>query len=433
MSEWSERFRNSPVWKALEDLGPAIDNAEAREGIELHLLEHLARTRAVLTFIGKRITALDPLLVQGGVLDSVSTHLTGAQTEIQSFTSNGSPGHLVNANSHMDSALAYTCQLNLPVTPPELQGLRDSAEKYRNSMERGVRGLATSISTVTQQIATVTTQASTLAADMSAERQRLTSMVSDFQSQFSAAQESRSTEYASAQTSRQERFNEQMAASTEALTKQDAAFTTERERLIKAHEEVLRSLEEGSERTAAGLLVKIDKHRQDVEKLVGVIGNLGVTSGYLKTANEAKVTVRIWQFVAVASMIGLIIVAYMAFLPVIQGTFSWEGFAGRVFFTITIGVLAGYAASQADKFMSLERRNRARALELEALGPYLSSLPVDKQQEFRLALGEKTFGHFEGLDDAHAKSPATVVDVLLKSTEFRAFVTDIVKAARGPQ
>ena len=91
-----------------------------------------------------------------------------------------------------------------------------------------------------------------------------------------------------------------------------------------------------------GLLGHIKKYRADVEKLVGVIGNLGVTSGYLKTANEAKVTVRIWQGIAVGAMLGLIIVAYSTFLPVVQGTFSWEGFVGRVFFTLTIGVLAGF-------------------------------------------------------------------------------------------
>lgn len=42
--------------------------------------------------------------------------------------------------------------------------------------------------------------------------------------------------------------------------------------------------------------------------------------------------------------------------------------------------------------MESERRNRKLALELEAIGPYLAPLPEERQLEFRLALGDRTFG-----------------------------------------
>jgi hypothetical protein len=269
-----------------------------------------------------------------------------------------------------------------------------------------------------------------LSEQVAAERQRLSSLVSDFQAQFSTAQEARNTEYTAAQATRQDRFAELVAVSTDALAKQDLAFTKDRERLTQEHAAALVDFQKQYADKAANILSDIQKHRTDVEKLVGVIGNLGVTSGYLKTANEAKVTVRVWQGIAVLAMIVLIAVAYFTFLPSVQGTFTWEGFAGRVFFTLTIGVLAAYAASQADKYISVERRNRTLALELEALGPYLAPLPEERQQEFRLTLGDRTFGRDQGTTD-FAQSPATVIDLLLKSKEFQAFVTEIAKAARG--
>jgi hypothetical protein len=77
------------------------------------------------------------------------------------------------------------------------------------------------------------------------------------------------------------------------------------------------------------------------------------------------------------------------------------------------------------------RRNRKMALELEAIGPYLAPLPQEKQDQFRIELGERSFGREEsGLGRRGDRSPATVVDVLMKSKGFRDFVTEIVKAAR---
>jgi len=116
----------------------------------------------------------------------------------------------------------------------------------------------------------------------------------------------------------------------------------------------------------------------------------------------------------------------------VQGGFNWEGFAGRVFGSLTVGVLAAYAAAQADKHIQVERQARKLALELEAIGPYLAPLPVDKQEEFRLEMGNRSFGRDErSLGGKTEKSPASLVDILVKSKEFREFVADIVKAARG--
>ncbi len=431
MSEWTDRVRGSAIWKAMEDLGPTLDNAERREGADKSAIEALTRLRTALAFVGKRLAAADPLLIQPGPLDNAATHFQNAITAVQQFIAEGSAGHLTNANTQVDSILAYVGQLNVPLGPYELQALKDAADRYRDAMESNAKRASDAVATTTAAAAELTTKLAELSAEMSAERQRLSSLTSEFQAQFSTAQEARNTDYTAAQAARQEKYAELVATATEALTKQDAAFTKEHERLTLEHTAAISEFQKQYTERAQGILTGIEKHRGEVEKLVGVIGNLGVTSGYLKTANEAKITVRVWQAIAVISMVVLIAVAYFTFLPSIQGTFSWESFAGRVFFTLTIGVLAAYAASQADKYISVERRNRVLALELEALGPYLAPLPEEKQQEFRLTLGDRTFGRDQGSAAELEQSPASVVDLLLKSKEFRTLVTESAKAARG--
>jgi len=430
MSEWSDRLKASPVWRALEELGPALDSAEKRDDLDALALEAIVRIRSALSFIGRRLATADATLVQIGPIDAAGNHIQSATAEVQQFTANGPYGHLANANGQIDSALGYLAQVNIPLVPSDLQALREAADRYRDALEANTKRSAVSVARLVADSDALAARLTELTNEMSAERQRLSLLTSDFQAQFSSAQDARSSEYSAAQAARQDKFAEWSASANESLSRQEVVLTRDRERLATEHGAALQQLRTDYEEQARHVLATMKKQQSDVEKLVGVIGNLGVTSGYLNTAKEARGTVRVWQGIAVAAMTGLIAVAYLTFLPVVQGNFTWESFAGRVFFTLTIGVLAAYAASQADKYHTIERRSRAAALELEALGPFLAPLPVEKQQEFRLTIGDRTFGHAEGAD-LSTKSPATTIDLLMKSKELRSFITDLVKAARS--
>jgi hypothetical protein len=431
MSQWSERIRGLPIWQQFEALGPAIDQAESREGLDPTTVEGLGRLRTVLTFLGKRAAAIDPLLVHPGPLENAAAALQNAVTEVQQFVTDGNPARITNANAHADAALANVAQVNVPLGPRDLQALKDAADAYRATMEGNIRQSHSTITQFRSDAEALKTKLNELTTEMAAERQRLTTVVSDFQSQFSAAQDSRSKEYTAAEKASQTKLTDILSDYTKRLADQDAEFKRQGEKLAKDHETVLETLKVTQAGSAKVILDEMLARKQEIENLVGVIGNLGVTSGYLKTANEAKMTLRIWQGIAVISMITLIGVAYFTFMPVAEGTFTWAGFAGRVFFSVTIGVLAAYAASQADKFMEVERRNRKLALELEALGPFLAPLPEGLQQDFRLKVGDRSFGQEEaGLSGKSDKSPATAIDVLLKSKEIRELAVELVKAYR---
>jgi hypothetical protein len=173
------------------------------------------------------------------------------------------------------------------------------------------------------------------------------------------------------------------------------------------------------EEQADVILKRVRDKEEHVEKLVGVIGNLGVTSGYLRTANRAQKTMWFWQGLTVVALVSL---SWLAFhtLPLLEdasGHFNWGGFAGRVLLLGSLGVIAAYAGNQADKLFIEEKRNRKLALELEAIGPYLAPLPTDEQNKFRIQIGDRSFGRED--DTGHKprrKSPVSVVD-LLKSKE----------------
>ncbi len=431
MTQFSERYKNHLVWQILQNLGPVIDSALSREGTDAETLDAISRLKLILVFVGRRLAGADPYLFQVVSLDNLGSALQSLTQEVQNFIANGSVGHIANANSHADSALTNLAQISVQLTTEDFMAAKEAAESYRVGLEKALSVVTGTASQLSGEIASLRTRITELSTELTAERTRLSTTASEFQTQFSTAQESRSGTFATDQKERQDRYTALFTEFTQKLSEQNTEFTKQREDIARLHQSELAELKEQFVDEATALHEEILKRKTEVEKLVGVIGNLGVTSGYLTTAKEAKITVRVWQVITIVAMVILIIIAYKAFLPVVQGGFSWAGFAGRVFVSLTVGALAAYAGAQADKYQKIERYNRRLALELEAIGPFIAPLPEDKQADFRIKVGDRSFGQGEGThSELDAKSPTSAIDIILSDPKLRTFIIDSVKAAK---
>jgi hypothetical protein len=500
MGQWTDRVREHVVFENLLSLGPLLDNALEHEAIDAAGIEAVERVRAVLTFAGKRLAGADPLLVHEAPLDGIAGAAQNISAELRAFQDEGLVEYLANAAQQADVILTHLANIAYPFVADDWISIRDAAVSYRDSVEkhserlhRTVAGVQTSadaldtrlkelasaveeentrlaavtadfntryttaeeartqeaaakiqaaLSQLGTEAAAVQQKLSELATEIVNERSRLATVATEFQSQFSAAQELRSREFSEGQNNRQEKFTTLFTEYTQKLSEHNAEFAREREVAVQKHDAALADLHQQFAANAKAVLDQIDEHKRDVEKLVGVIGNLGVTSGYQKVANYARMSTIVWQAVAVLSMVVVIVFAFNVFLPLLQNQqhtgFDWHQFASRLVIMIPVGVLAAYAAHQGDKYQEMERRNRRLALELEAVGPYLAPLPVDKQEAFRLQLGERTFGRDDTellsrrkLRKQNDKSPATSVDLANQIQEMvRVAVAEAIKAVR---
>jgi hypothetical protein len=457
MSEWISRVQDHRVWAAMNTLGTVIDQAAKVEDITPDAAEALERLRAVLALVGKRLGGTDPLTIFPAPLDGLAAAFESQKAEIETYIGDHNVIHLTNANTNADSALAnYLAQIPGTASSEELIGIVRTVGSHRSALEEQERLSLTARREAKRQIEELTTTLEGLKAQtqssvaelkalLEAEKQKmatqateqqkqftdaqttrsntfndtllkvqenLTKTITDQQGQFSTAQDNRSREFTTAQADAQKRLSDLLADYTKRFADQDAEFTRQRDVFTSTAQGQLTALNETYEKGAKKILDQVDNHRKDVEKLVGVIGNLGVTSGYQKTANTARNSMWFWNAVAVLAMCGLIFFAYHAFLPTMQGDFRWGAFAGRVFLTITVGVLAAYAASQADRFFKMEKYHRKLALELAAIDPFIALLPLDEQQKFKLEIGRRSFAQEETPSLVSDKSPATTLDVL---------------------
>lgn len=483
MNQWDERIREHRAWNDMKTLGPTIDSALATEDIAPETVAALERIRTVLAYCGKRLAAADPMITNPQPLDLIASNLGMAQAELTAFVSDKSPQRIASANTAADAIVLALAQIPVASSPEELGVLVATSTEYRTTIQHALAEAKTQIQhfkstfeeslsklsaksedsakTLTGTAESIQASLNTLSDSIKAEQQKVAQILTDqqgqfstaqegrrkefteglrlanenyaklateYQSQFSAAQDTRSKEYSTAELARQNKHTELVTEFNKKLAEQDAEFTKQRIAFVAASETDLKNLASEYEEKAKNVLKDIEEKQKYVEKLVGVIGNLGVTSGYLRVANQARLALWLWQGVTVTALVTLSFLAYktLGVLEGSHGAFSWEGFAARALVLVSLGVVAAYSGTQADKLFGEERRNRKLALELEAIGPYLAPLPVEEQNKFRLLVGELSFGREP---ESHRKSPVSAID-LLKSKETKEVAKLLVDLAK---
>lgn len=429
-----------------------------------------------------------------------------ARSEVDAYVTDGVASHIATANARADEVLLALPSILTPTFTDDLTVINESISSYRSTLERYLQSAFDSQHKV--QAASVANEEKITALEtaLTAEQQRLAALVLEYQTQFSTAQDKRASEFSAALTEQQtkyaasaaeqqtqfskdqdarkseyvetqvankERFAAIITEYTQKLKDKDNAFTEKLETAAKAHQTDLEVLQTKYNESAEQILGQIEAHKKAVEKLVGVIGNLGVTSGYQKVANLARWMLFLWQGITVISLAGLIYIAYqMAFPlqtkdisvaietpqtttlaaatskttenavrtalpqatiqapPATSDSVFYQGLATRIFLSLTFGIFAAYAARQASHFLEMERKNRKLALELEALGPYIEPLNKEKQDEFRLKIGDRSFGVQDGNSNKpKTADPVTAYDIF-KPKELGEVLANLVKGLR---
>lgn len=466
MSEWSDRITSHAIWEEMNLLGIILDTAAAKENTTTSIWEDIERARTVLSYCGKKLASSDPILLLPSNLSAIHNSFNLMRTEIEAYISDENINHFTTVNLRVDELL--TQLRNIP-TPPndELTFISESISSFRSSLGKQLNDVIEEQKLVRAKLKSNSELLAKQENAIVEEQQKLAVLGLELQTQFSTAQDKRATDFATTladlntkvsstisenqtqfsntQISNQEKFSSVINDAAISFNDALSELNNLQELAEKNFDRDLVRLKNNYEKTAKNLLNEITNHKKQVELLVGVIGNLGVTSGYLKAANHARNAVYIWQFLTVASLAGLIAVAYkMAFPPVLQSAIEqaaaiavqpeihsnssfYQGLAVRVFLSITFGIFAAYSAKQADKQQRIESKNRKLALELEALGAFISPLPVDMQHKFRADLGERSFGIPDNeLSQIQVSDPVSVID-LIKSKEFDEVASRFIK------
>jgi len=306
MSTWDQRVRGHAIWDAQKNLGKLIDQALEREVTDIEITAGIERMRAVLALLESRLAATDPVLVDSMTLDTVNTHLVAACGMLEAYSSDGNPAHISSANAKADGVLPFLSSFLAPGSTNDLTAISEAAAHYRQSIESHIASVQKKQDALATAITASQSKLATLEAGLTSEVQRLAGVASDQQSLFSTAQDKRNTDFATVLTEQQTKFStdqdERKTAFANAsrinqdkintlisdfdqkLKDQHNSFNEQFVAEALLHRNEMSALKSTYEQTADEILVQVQKHKTDVEKLVGVIGNLGVTSGYVRVS-----------------------------------------------------------------------------------------------------------------------------------------------------
>jgi hypothetical protein len=411
MNQWAKAIHDHEIWKELISFGEYLDNVLNEQD---HVPEKtwVSRLAQIQSFIGRRLDAVDASIMPAEPLNNILMRIREAKSDVEAFQSNNSWSHILDANSRLDHALTYLGQIPVLLTSDDIGPLKDAAYEYRNFIDLTLKNgretiddlsrefVATKASftlyqgdvqTETQMIRQLSeSELSALRKEISTEKARADAVISDLQAQFSNAQENRHNE-----------FNLMVNASKVSLTAYQDGIRTKR---IELDDELTRD--------TRSILNAMNERKAEIEKLVGIISELGMTSGFQKAAKAAEDTTHFFHRVTISAIAGLIVwLGILSFRHTEK--LEWPDLVSRILISLAFGAMAAYSAKQADKYLEIQRRNRKLELELQAVGPYLAPLSDEQQSTFRLSLAKQVFGRKDELLIARGnKSPATILDVL---------------------
>lgn len=125
-----------------------------------------------------------------------------------------------------------------------------------------------------------------------------------------------------------------------------------------------------------------------------------------------------WRIGTVGSMAVLALFAMITFYAAVSAEFQPGVFANRIFVTVTLAILAGYTAFQADRHRRAEIENRRMELELASFDPFLASLTDQERNELKKQVADRLFGRTSSeKTSSESLSPNNVFDLLKMTLE----------------
>lgn len=428
MNKWITRISDHRVRSGIEALEQLLSSRPGGDSDSYpeEWKPGVSRIEAILRIIRQRVEGVDSFLASPVLLEEIANHIDATAGSFSSFISDPQLSYLQAANDSVDSALSTASRVTIPETIAELADFARAATSYRDAVDRRLHELKQTADKLEVEHQQQLEGLARLTEKIALEEARITQVVAEYQSQFSNGQDSRMRAFGDSQTSRDTLFKDAVAEFASKVDELDEKLKQDRDSLVAQGKDDLFKISQQLQRDAERIRTAMETQKARVDDLVGVIGNQGMTGGYVAAAASARWSMWFWQFATFGSLVAVCVVASNTLPPVIGSTepVNWVSLIARALLLGSFGILAAYGSGQAERFFLAEQRNKRLALELAAIGPYLEPLPPEARDKFRIDIGDRTFGREEA-NGAPARSMDSIVS-LLNSKGFR----DLMEFAR---
>ncbi|GGE22989.1 hypothetical protein [Psychroflexus salis] len=367
-------FENHQLFEKLEQLDLKIRDEELRELVGVDDLNFF---ETALKYLYDRLNLTIPSIVQESELNTISTELQNALSQINSFVGNKNQGHVTNAKNHTHTALARVRNLPLPFSKNDFNFSKNIAnfekivkEKY-SEIEKENSELKTEFEQLKSELEQTQTEVERLEKALEQKENELNNINETFKTNFDNIKSTATQNYEQDRSTFRNEFDETV------------------ELLNKEVETLKNSIDSGTD----DLVAKLEAKLEEAKKIVGVVSDKAVTGNYQNVANDNMKTADRFRWIAIGLMLVLSGLLIYTIWDISGDSFDWTKSLIRILSAAALSYPATYAARESSKHRRLESLNRKAELELTAIGPFIELLPDEKKQEIKEKLVEKYFGN----------------------------------------
>lgn len=200
------------------------------------------------------------------------------------------------------------------------------------------------------------------------------------------------------------RSRQEIGKNQKQLEKSQADIMTFDQRL----DETLKKSTDQADAILAELFIK----QKEIKDLVGLLAGESVSGSYGKSASAEKKTADAMRNGSVGLMLAIVAIIGYSLFETAHPNFEWETALARLVFSITLSVPAAYLARESSKHRVQQYTYQRVALDLQAIPPYLASLPAEDQNRLRGGIAERIFGAKESIINVDSY-PLNIQDILM--------------------
>ncbi|QED38992.1 hypothetical protein FK178_15265 [Antarcticibacterium arcticum] len=380
----SENFKTHKIFDRLNSFEEVLEKDVVKEKVDL---EKLSFFQTVFSYINQRVKLTIPDLVQQAEMDNLSSEMNAGITQINQFLGNNNVGHLENATNNFIAAINRIKNFPIPIAKADFNFSRKIAdfEKTAKSkyiaLEKHKEKLENAILDFEKDLKNKETEIQTLIKLVENKETEIQNLSSTFRTDFENIKSAHNQSFQNDKT--------------QYRTEIDAVKGEFKEEIIEIREEI--------DTDTTDLISKLTTKLEEAERLVNIIGNVGVTGNYQNIANSHKSSADFWRVMAIIFMAVFSLLLVWTIIDLSSEGFDWVKSVIRLVAAAALSYPATYAARESSKHRKLETQNRNAELELASINPFIENLSDDKKQIIKEKLAEKYFGNNKNDDFLNEK------------------------------
>lgn len=393
MSRWSEQFEGNAIHQTIKQLSDWL-TVEVKE-IDADQEAERRRLKKSMGAISEIVSGLDPEIYPDQQHSQLNQHLRQPQmwNNLQAYSTSPTTPHLREANDHLTSIVPKIFQLAALSRQPKARDVIKSVEEaydaFSAALEQRDYEFKARLDSQRDELGRMEAHASALTESQKNLEQSTETAMATWQSEHTAAQSERAEAFSKVQIERGTKFDE-------ALREWRARSEAEIKDISAKHTEKLQIAFDNYKTDAEQRIADMKAKHEAILEIHGLVGTDGVAGGYQKGATDEHKAANLWRKISMGSI--LIAAAWIAlkylkgFDLTPAGEVNWAEVITAASLTLVLLGAAGYAARQSKLHRETEQHMRWFALEVKAIDPFLSSLPVEQQNELKNQLSQKLFG-----------------------------------------